>query len=282
ELMVLRVDPGSFSAGDLDYASTNLYVSIYENTDSGVILAAEKQLTLTCGLGWGNTSNVFSLFRYISQTGDDLEDDPPQVNLGFDYYCSLSGPDLTFGLIALTYDGANLLLADGLECMEDADENYAAMYVASDEGALTNLTGRMYRNEENGWSTNDRNNGDGFYGFEGDFTDYEACFDQLLRVRFDLWDELAFRSMYGELKVSSVSGLAYVIGLSPAELYEVNNESSITGLCSIQAPYCQGGIMLTCEDDGGLLDSYRGNADTNLVETDSDETIIVLSATIDG
>lgn len=275
ELMVLRVEPGSFSLGDSDCGDTHLIVSIYEPSDTEAVLADEKKMTLQCGLAsWTNISSAFHLFRYLCYPGDDYQPEGMEypVWLGLDYlyfssHTSGTGGKLSVGLVALSYDGETLSLADGIEGIEVPSENYVAMYMAQNDDALTNLTGRIVRNGYTGWYDGQKDNGDAFYEYDfqssasGEFTDYTEYRDihySLLLFRFGLLEE-TFRSNYGDMNFSSVSGLAEIIGLSPSELYRsnANAEEGITDLCSIQTPWFQSGIMLTCEDNTGLLDAYR-------------------------
>ncbi|MCD7749628.1 MAG: M4 family metallopeptidase [Oscillospiraceae bacterium] len=270
ELMVLRVDPGSFAAGDLDYASTNLIVSVYEPSDTEAVLADEKEMTLYCGVAWAYTSNAFSLFRYASSLGDDYQpaDEEYPVWLALDYlYYENTGSKLSYGIVALSYDGKTLSLADGIESIEVPAENYVAMYMAQNDDALTNLTGRIARNGYTGWYDGLKENGDQFYEYDfqssasgvfADYAEYRDIHYDLLLMRFGLLEE-TFRSNYGDMNFSSVSGLTEIIGLSPSELYRsnANTEHGMTALCSIQTPWFQGGVTLTCDDNTGLLDSYR-------------------------
>ncbi len=270
ELMVLRVDPGSFAAGDLDFASTNLIVSVYEPSDTEAVLADEKEMTLYCGVAWAYASNAFSLFRYASSLGDDYQpaDEVYPVWLALDYlYYENTSSKLSYGIVALAYDEETLSLADGIESNEEPAENYVNMYVAKNDKALTNLTGRIARNGYTGWCNEGEDNGDGFYEYDfqssasgvfADYVEYRDIHYDLLLMRFGLLEE-TFRSNYGDMDFSSVSGLTEIIGLSPSELYRSNANTSdgITNLCSIQTPWFQGGVTLTCEDNTGLLDGYR-------------------------
>ena len=259
ELLTITVLPDSYETGRAqEWSQTYIQFDLYGVRNLEVVSKGGVGFPIY-GLPETEYQNAFHVFKAT---------DGESIHLYFDYYFAFNSQN--FGVIELEYDdglhvknGAELSeYAYGIVC-EQAVYNYACDSICD---TLTDV---------DGWSVRASNDWAEYFDDE----DMNNAVDDALRVYDSILSDMGLtdtktRARYADDDTSS-SSLQSTYSrccLRPLDHYEYDY-GEVESICSLLAPYGQGSVTLTVEDDTTLLYPYRtGEKDVVSSKTSSDST----------
>lgn len=250
ELFVVRIDPESYyTTGKTEKTGTTyVMLEMYEVAKGGVSVCTRTFPIIAL------VETEYQISAHIFKTADESG-----IKIYFDHFFNFNSQ--TFALIQMEYDGNALDITDGVELDEYAYsiECYRAV---SDSAESTILGRQSFDMGSDGWDDVAGN----YWDWNFDTYDEEE-FNSLVKYTLNTYDDLlngmgiketASRAMYAGYN-ETTAGLQknyYRCCLRPTEHY-VCTSGKLSTVCSIMAPYGQGSVTFTAEDETVLLYQYR-------------------------
>lgn len=241
ELLVVGAEPIFYKVGEDSSASkSNVTVDIYDVQNGKVECASVVIPVLAL------SDTLYQRSFHMFQTKDEQG-----VKLYFDHFFHMNSQ--TFSVIQLEYKDGLLAVTDGAEVSEFAYSSNCWKAISND--ACSTILGRQDASGNEGWKLQK----DAFW------EDYGSSFEKgtkaVIQAYEDILDGMGLKdtkicAQYGEQEGTSVQNLYDRSYLKPADHYTCS-AGTITEICSVIAPYAQGGVTLTVEDETSLLDVYR-------------------------
>lgn len=252
ELFVVRVEPhteqsdGYSTGGNEELYVTDIVLEMYGVQDGEV--HAKGVLTFPLS---GVSETWYQASAHVFKVkGED------GVKLYFDHFFSFNSQ--TFATIQLEYIDGTLRVTDGAELSEFAHS--AGCYQAVSNEACDNILCHQF------------NDGD-YAGWKecssGDWDDYDDEYESVTWDTFQdyislldgmrLTESVSRSQFWGDWDGGSYASLSAEYGrcyLRPAERFTADS-GSLEAICSLIAPYGQGSVTLTVEDETELLYAYR-------------------------
>lgn len=264
ELFVVRTDPESYyTTGKAEKVGTTyIMLEIYEVTKGGV--SVSDRIFPISGLA----ETEYQVSTHIFKTTDE-----DGIKIYFDHFFNFNSQ--TFAVIQLEYDGEALKVTDGAELDEYAYS--IECYRPISDNACGTILGRQFF---------DTYSSDGWEDVAGDYWDWNFdSFDEeelkaLVTYTLNSYDallngmgleETASRAMYAGYKKETTAGLQekyFGCCLRPNEHY-VCTSGKLEAVCSLTAPYGQGSVTFTAEDETVLLYKYRNDQSSDFSSDES-------------
>lgn len=246
ELFVVRVDPETYKLGAADGAGTTYIVLEVYDVKDGEVMCSDRIFPLL-----GVSETWYHAAAHVFKVKDE-----DGIRLYFDHFFSFNSQ--SFATIQLEYIDGSLRVTDGAELSEFAYS--ASCYRAVSNEACGTILGRQsYDIGQDGWdeycSGYWEDYGDEYEAVTWDtFQGYNAMLsnmgltESVSRSMFwGDWDGGAYASLQAEY------GRCY---LRPADRFTADG-GSVQAICSLIAPYGQGSVTLTVENQTDLLAAYQ-------------------------
>lgn len=246
ELFVVRVDPEFYELGAADGAGTTyIMLEVYDVKDGEVMLS--DRIFPLLGLAETEYQVAFHVFKTTGEDG---------IKLYFDHLFNFNSQ--TFATIQLEYADGALLVTEGAELDEYAYS--AECYRAVSHEACRTILGRQVYDDDNmaGWTQY----------YSGIWDDYDRTYETVTRGALKTFEDIlnnmgledtVTRSMHVSSDGTDYTALQSLYSrccLRPKDHY-VCNSGKLEPICSMLAPYGQGSVTLTVENQTDLLAPYQ-------------------------
>lgn len=241
ELLVVGAEPIYYKVGEAASVSkSNVTVEIYDVQDGKVECAsvAIPVLALPDTL----YQRSFHMFQTMDEQG---------TKLYFDHFFNMNSQ--TFAVTQLEFKDGLLIVTDGVEVSEFAYSSNCWEAISND--ACSTILGRQDASGNEGWKLKK----------DASWEDYGSTFEKGTKAVIQAYEDILegmglkdekIRAQYVEQRGTYVQNLYQRSYLKPADHYTCS-KGTIMEICSVIAPYAQGGVTLTVEDETNLLDVYR-------------------------